>query len=260
MRLIDLDNDVLIEPNKKIIQNSSDTILTHPNLHIEDEVSRREFLLYASGIIAGTIVPTNSYASDSFSLTLIADKLRLWAIDIINELISETIIRASNELKKKNVNTMYDLSPASKQYVIDATVNEISSYLEQKINPTFVGNALLKHDILSTSIDVEAGWDIDRKNKLKVSFYNPTNKKITTKLEMYVRDVNTGRFDRDTPSIRYVRNFYLEVMPKSNLSNYSLFEELPQFGMKNIIFVGNKSFKNLEIKKSKNIIVDTILV
>jgi len=262
MRLIDLDNDILIEPRKKIIQSSSEIytgsnskILMPSDISIKDEVTRRKFLLYASGILAGTIIPTKAHAVVPFAL--IGEGLALLAINIIRHLIAETIKKAVKEIAKKKVKTIFGLSRAGQDYVIDAVVDLLSDYLGNKINRAFIKNALLKHDILNTPI--EAGWDIDRKNKLEVSFYNPTDSKITTTLKMYIYDVNNKDYDYDTPTYRYVKNYYLEVMPGKEVTSYELFAELPKTGMKNIIFIGNQSFKNLKIKKSNNIIVDTII-
>jgi len=263
MRFIDLDNDILIEPTKKIIQSSSELyiepkgkILTSSDAFMKDDVTRRQFLLYASGVLAGTIIPTKSHAFAP--LALIGEGLALLAINIIRHLIAETIKKAVKEIAKKKAKTIFALSRSGQNYVIDAVVDLLSDYLGNKINRAFIKNALLKHDILNTPI--EAGWDIDRKNKFKVSFYNPTNSKITTTLKMYIYDVNNKKYDYDTPTYKYVKNYYLEVFPEKEVTSYELFTELPQTGMKNIIFIGNQSFKNLEIKQSKNIIVDTILV
>jgi hypothetical protein len=226
MKLIDLKQDLLIEP--KI-------------------VSRRDFLKTTTALLLSSTATTTS----AIPILLIPAVLAIGR-SIIKGIIKKTIKYALQELKKREVKSIIALERNVREEVIDRVTDIISHYLSIKITRAFVENCLVEYDILRN--ELEAAWDIANTNLLAIKFNNPTEKIITTKIDMKIIDLNSNIFDK------YNKSYYLEVNPNKSISFDIPFSSLPKKGIKNIVLNGNKSALDLKISRSKNIMVETILV
>jgi len=261
MRLIDLDNDILVEPKKKIIESTTElnsNVVVPTSFDLEkgiDNINRRDFLIYMSVAMAGTVIPTPSQANPV--AVFILRQLVLKAIDMLTGFVKQIMRQATNEMKKRGIQSLSNAGYRTQNKVIDTVVDLLSIYFKHKISKKFIKEILVEYNVLER---LEAIWNIDSSNQAEVSFTNPTNKTIYTKLEMYIKDEETNSYDKKSRLLRYKRKFLLSVKPNEKV-NYDIeFDNLPKKGIKKVIIVGNESAKNLKIQSSGNIFVSSVFI